>query len=127
VKCGNILEEGSSAVLKGCVCGGKLFFYIKKELLGSKETPFILTSAEKEQIVNDVYDIIGDEIDREKPIILDMESISILKPGKYELDLVHLFQKNRPLVYKLEDGKYIIDLIETFKRIHHHKIPKKGK
>jgi predicted nucleic acid-binding Zn-ribbon protein len=42
-----------------------------------------------------------------------MEAIRILKPGKYELDLVHLF-KNDPLVYKVGEGKYIIDLIRSF-------------
>ena len=54
---------------------------------------------------------------KKKPIILDFESIKILSPGKYELDLVNLFNKKQPLIYKLEDGKYMIDLIETFKKI----------
>ena len=82
----------------------------------AKEEPlFKLTKKEKEQIEKDVLDILGDEIDREKPIVLDLESIRILKPGKYELDLVSLFKK-KPLIYRLEDGKYMIDLIESFKK-----------
>jgi predicted nucleic acid-binding Zn-ribbon protein len=47
-------------------------------------------------------------------VVLDLESIRILKPGQYELDLVHLFRK-QPLIYKLAEGKYLIDLPETFK------------
>lgn len=39
-----------------------------------------------------------------------------MKPGKFELDLVHLFNKDNPLIYKLGEGKYVIDLAETFKR-----------
>ena len=40
----------------------------------------------------------GNEIDKEKPIILDLESIKIKKPGQYELDLVNLFEKKQPLI-----------------------------
>jgi len=52
----------------------------------------------------------------EAPIVLDLESIKIRKPGKFELDLVNLFNKKQPLVYKLEEGKYVIDLAESFIR-----------
>ena len=45
----------------------------------------------------------------------DFESIRILKPGQYELDLVNIFKK-RPLIYKLEEGKYMIDLPESFRK-----------
>ncbi len=62
-----------------------------------------------------MLDIIGDQFDTEKPIVLDIETIKILKPGKYEIDLVSLFKK-QPLVYKLEEGKYVVDLIESFKK-----------
>ena len=68
-----------------------------------------LSSTEKKQIEQDVRDIVGIE-DEETPIILDFESVKIIKPGKYLLDIGNLFSKKRPLVYKLEDGKYIIDL-----------------
>lgn len=123
VRCGKIHKEGSKEILKGCECGGKLFFFIKKEK--QQETPFILTSSEKTQIEQDVYDLIGNDIDREKPIILDMESIAILKPGKYELDLVNLFKRKQPLIYKLDDGKYVIDIIESFKKVGTKKLEKK--
>jgi predicted nucleic acid-binding Zn-ribbon protein len=68
----------------------------------------------------DILDMVGEEAD-DSPVILDFESIRVLKPGKYELDLVQLFQKN-PLIFKLDDGKYIIDVVETFDRLK-----KKGK
>ena len=48
----------------------------------------------------------------------DIESISVSKPGKYELDLVHLFDKKKPLVYKLADGKYVIDLASSFQKLN---------
>ena len=69
----------------------------------------------KNQVEKDVKDLIGVE-EPDKPVVLDLESIRILKPGKYELDLVHLFKKD-PLVFKLEEGKYIIDLPEAFRKM----------
>ncbi|MFH1212065.1 MAG: Zn-ribbon containing protein [Candidatus Woesearchaeota archaeon] len=117
VSCGTLYDDGSKEILKGCKCGGKLFFFIKKEKLAQVQAEIQkLSQNEKEQIQEDVYDIIGSQIDTEKPVVLEFESIKILQPGKYELDLVKLF-KNQPLVFKLEEGKYMIDLIQTFKSI----------
>ncbi len=117
VRCGEIYEDASEELLKGCSCGSKVFFYIKKENLEKKkEEVFKLTKKEKEQIEEDVYDLIGDKIDREKPVVLDIESINILKPGKYEIDIVSLFGE-QPLIYKLDEGKYIVDLVKTFRNM----------
>ena len=44
---------------------------------------------------------------------MDLESVRVIKPGKFEIDIVNLFSKNRPLIYKLEEGKYVIDLAST--------------
>jgi len=75
-----------------------------------------LTSKDKEQIEQDIFDLVGSEIDKDQPVILDVEAIKILRPGKYELDLVHLFKKE-PLIFKLEEGKYMIDVIESFDKL----------
>lgn len=119
VKCGNMHGDSSSAILKGCTeCGAKLFFYVKESSLEkAKARHFDLSKKEKDQMEEDVYDIIGNDIDRELPVVLDIESINVLSPGKYELDLVNLFKKKQPLIYKLEDGKYVVDLVESFKKI----------
>ena len=63
----------------------------------------------------DVRDIIGVSEQEEIPVILDLESIRVMGPGKFEIDVVNLFNKRRPLIYKLEEGKYIIDLASTLK------------
>ena len=47
------------------------------------------------------------------PVILDIESVRAVGEGKFEIDIVNLFKKERPLVYKIEEGKYIIDLSST--------------
>lgn len=122
VSCGTMYGDGAKEILHGCSsCRGKLFFYVKKERIEElkEEQPqlFNLSNKDKKRIESDVYDIIGETRDRDKPIILDIESIKILKPGKYELDLVNLFKSKQPLIYKLEDGKYMIDILESFKKL----------
>lgn len=110
--------DASRAILNGCTsCGGKLFYYVKEEALETaRKRKFDLSEKEKDQMEKDVYEIIGESMDKDLPVVLDLESINILKPGKYELDLVNLFKKKQPLIYKLDDGKYIVDVIESFKK-----------
>ncbi len=117
VKCGTMHGDASEAILKGCTsCGGKLFFFVKKEdLEEAQNRTNNLTPKEKKQIESDVLDIIGDRPNKDLPVVLDIESINIIKPGKYELDLVNLFKKKQPLIYKLDEGKYVVDIIESFK------------
>ncbi len=115
VKCGTVYANGAAELLKGCSkCTGRFFFFVREEdLARAKEITTQLSDDDKKQIEFDVLDIVGDTLDRDKPIILDFESIRVSKPGKYELDLVDLF-KGRPLVYKLAEGKYVIDIVSTF-------------
>jgi uncharacterized protein len=113
VRCNTFYEDGSKEILTGCACGGKLFFYIKKaKLEEAKNIVLNLSTEEKGQIEEDVTEMIG--ADRSKdPVVLDIESIRVTKPGKYEIDLVPLF-KGEPLVYKVGEGKYMIDIIRIF-------------
>jgi len=67
-----------------------------------------LTVAEKKQMEEDVRDIAGVE-DEEVPVFLDFESVKIMKPGKYLLDLQKLFERDKPKIYQLEQGKYVVD------------------
>ncbi len=125
VKCNTFYEDGSNQLLKGCTnCGGKFFFFVRKEHLEEAKNLVVnLTKKEKQQIEKDIYNIAEIDADRTRPVVLDLESIRVLKPGQYELDLVKLLQKY-PLVYRLEEGKYIIDLTSTFKLEDLNKIKK---
>ncbi|MAH32951.1 hypothetical protein CL615_01020 [archaeon] len=119
VRCNTFYEDGSKELLNGCTCGGKLFFFIKKEKLDDLKhiaDSINLSQKDKEQIEQDVFSLVGSEIDKGQPVILDLEAIRIMGPGKYELDLVHLFKKE-PLIFKLEDGKYMIDLVQSFNKL----------
>ena len=123
VNCNEFYEDGAKEILSGCSCGGKLFFYIKKEKLeklkkAAEEVQ--LSKKDQDQIEKDVRELVGAKLKENEPVVLDIESIRVKKPGKYEIDLVHLF-KGDPLVFKLEEGKYMIDLIETFNKFRKKK------
>ncbi len=119
VRCSTLYDDGAQEILKGCACGGRLFFYIKKSALEKAKqiVPSTLTIEQKQQIEKDIYEIIGHNPEEETPVVLDIESINVLQEGKFEIDLVSLFSKEKPLVYKLEEGKYVIDLASTFEKM----------
>ena len=114
VHCSKIIEAGSEEILKGCSsCGGKFFFYIRDEqaekLKKEKEIPIPeFDTLDKEKVEEDVRSILKIE-DDEKPVILDLESVKITGPGKFELDIVSLMNL-KPIVFKIQEGKYLIDI-----------------
>lgn len=116
--CGKLYEIASKELLEGCSCGSHFFFFIKQEQLESlrnRNIPTIeLKKEEKQRIEKDVREMIGAEKE-DVPVILDLESVKVLGEGKFEIDVVNLFSKKRPLIYKLEEGKYVIDLASTIK------------
>lgn len=118
VHCGKLYPDGSQALLSGCEnCKSHFFFYVKDEvferLKEEHKLPVQIPESEKKRVEKDIRDIIG--LEEEKPIILDIESIRIIKKGKFELDIVKLLKKELPIVYKIDEGKYIIDLSSLMK------------
>ncbi len=117
-KCGKVYPDAANELLTGCICTSKFFYYIRQEKFESlqREKDIILEElekADKDQIERDIRELTGLDKSPDEPVILDLESIRVIKPGKFEIDVVSLFSKNRPLIYKLEEGKYIIDLSST--------------
>jgi predicted nucleic acid-binding Zn-ribbon protein len=111
VKCGKIYDNAAPEILKGCSsCGSHYFFFFKEKDVEIQQQTERLSIEDREEIVQDLQELVP-EID--KPVILDLESIRVPSPGKFEIDLVGLFRK-KPIIYKLEEGKYMIDLASTF-------------
>jgi len=128
VHCGKVYPDASKELLAGCSCGSHFFYFIKKEYYEKINKEVIgelaeeiqskieeINKLDKVKIEKDVREMIGISEQEDIPVILDLESVRVLKPGKYEIDIVNLFNKKRPLIYKLEEGKYIIDLASTLK------------
>jgi len=114
VHCSKIISIGSKEILEGCSsCGGKFFFYIRDEQIPqieeSREIPIPeFNTVDKVQVEEDVRSILKIE-DDDRPVILDLESVRVLNPGKFEIDIVSLMNR-RPIVFKIQEGKYIIDI-----------------
>ncbi|MFH1326954.1 MAG: Zn-ribbon containing protein [archaeon] len=117
VGCSRIIPMASKELLEGCQdCGGHFFFYIRQEQLEQiKKDPIEIPEAEKTKIEKDVREMVGIP-EEDAPVILDLESVRVTGDGKFEIDLVNLFNKKKPLIYKLEEGKYIIDLASTLQQ-----------
>lgn len=110
--CGKIHPDDADYLLEGCnECGSKFFFFIKEESLNkAEETVKKLSKTQLKEIENDVREIISKDNDKkDEAVALDIEAISITQPGKYQIDLVNLFNQS-PLIIKLGSGKYKIDL-----------------
>jgi len=115
VRCSKIIPTGSREIVDGCSnCGSHFFFYIRDEQLAKiREAPLEIPEIQKIQIEKDIREIAG-ITNSDEPVILDIESVRVVGQGKFEIDLVNLFNKKRPIVYKLEEGKYLIDLASSF-------------
>lgn len=114
VKCGIFYSDGAEEILKGCTCGSKHFFFVRKsKIKKAKKVQEELTEEQKKEIIEQIEEISGIH---NEPVVLDFETINVVEPGKFEIDLVNLMNKERPLVYKLDEGKYFIDVAESFKR-----------
>ena len=120
MKCNKVYPDGSEELLKGCMCGSKFFFFIKQDAPKKiHEITKELSPEDKIKLEKDVLDIICevDEEEESQPVFLNLETIKVLEPGKYQIGLRDIF-KGKPLVYKLEEGKYIIDIATTFSQKH---------
>lgn len=111
IRCGTVYED-ISVVLKGCSKCGSKFFYFFKEVPKKEEVK--LSEKEAKELEKEIRQIV--EMPEDKPVILDMETVKAIKPGKFEIDLINLFKGN-PIVFKIEEGKYIIDIASTFQLI----------
>ena len=119
--CSTVYPDAAEELLNGCSCGSKFFYYIKQEKYDQlkKEARVVLdelAKADKVQIEKDIRELTGLDEEPDTPVILDIESVRIKSPGKFEIDLVNLFSKQRPIIYKLGEGKYIIDIASSLKK-----------
>ena len=117
VRCSKIIPTGSKELLDGCAnCKSHFFFYVREEQLARiRDNPIVIPEEEKDQIEKDVREMAG-ITEEDSPVILDLESVRVTGSGKFEIDIVNLFNKKRPLIYKLEEGKYIIYLASTLQQ-----------
>jgi len=109
--CGKVHADDASYLMStGCdKCGCKFFFYVREENL--EKAAENLENFSKEDITemeSDVREILPDSA-KDETVVLDIEAIRIVSPGKYEIDVTNLFNQ-KPIVIKVGAGKYELDL-----------------
>jgi predicted nucleic acid-binding Zn-ribbon protein len=111
VKCGREFVDGSTEILKGCPsCAGKKFLYVREEERHAdvlEEKPIEALVEEKKGTgvleVRHHRDQLPEFYDR-------IESIRILGPGRYELNIEKLAESDEMVVGLGKEGQYVVDI-----------------
>lgn len=129
-ECGKGFPDGSKEMLGGCPsCGGKKFQYIPHAGAKSGENR-AQASARREVVDGDELPTADPPSDTEEEVTeapptdlatlrerLDsqFESIRIVEPGQYELNLMELYDRDTYVISLQEDGRYVIDVPEAWR------------
>ncbi|HOI58333.1 Zn-ribbon domain-containing protein [Methanoculleus sp.] len=116
-QCGREFEDGSTKILKGCPsCGGKKFLYIRE----AERHDDVL----KEKTIDDIARETGEDVlevqrDRQKEeieVFERIESIRILGPGSYELNIDKLARSDEVVVGLEKEGRYRVDILSMARK-----------
>lgn len=128
-RCESIFEDGASIILNGCPnCGWNKFLYVmpekeEKEEVEEKQIEAEVSEEKKEnapseEFIREIDDLIGIE-EQERSVTEEngekVESVRILGPGSYELNLDSLLNRKEIVMAIKEDGTYAVDLPSVFK------------
>jgi len=114
-KCGREYADGSTEILKGCgSCGGKKFLYVKeeelhKDVLEERSIDEIATETKEE-----VLEVVA-EPKKEVEMYDRVETIRIVSPGTYELNIEKMAKGDDRIISVGKEGVYNIDLLSFVK------------
>jgi len=120
-KCGREYKDGSTEILKGCAsCGGKKFLYVKEADLHKDVFEEKTIEEIKDESKEEVLEVGGPEIKgrakKEVEMFDRVETIRIVGPGSYELNIEKMAKSDERIVgVGGEEGSYIIDLMSMAK------------
>ncbi|MDD3043821.1 MAG: Zn-ribbon domain-containing protein [Methanosarcinaceae archaeon] len=142
-KCGTLFEDGNAVILNGCPnCGWNKFLYERKGYTASisKVRPALKEKALKEkssdpyspmdEVVKNIDEALASEESslengredvsgKGSSVTLEeeerVESVRILGPGSYELNLNSLFERDELVMALKEEGSYALHLPSVFK------------
>ena len=116
-QCGREFRDGSVEILRGCPsCGGKKFLYVSDRVRNAdvlEEKSIADIAQETKQEVLEVKN--QGPASRPTDILERVESVRILSPGKYELNLERLAEW-QDIIIGVDDGKYMLDLPSMSKK-----------
>jgi len=132
-RCEGIFKDGAAIILNGCPkCGWNKFLYVKDESTPSAVKPeegSIPPAASK--FIKEVDDLLGNQapaqpelkevktVTKPEEIGSRVESVRILSPGQYELNLESIMKREEIVMALKEDGTYIVHLPSVFQKKKH--------
>ena len=110
-RCGKLFRNGSSEILSGCPsCGWNKFLYVMGKEEADPKAPAI------DELISKVE--IGDKIEDKSDVPTEdtkrIESIRILGPGSYELNIKTLLDRKEIIMALKENGTYVVHLPSIF-------------
>ncbi len=136
-RCEGIFRDGAAIILNGCPkCGWNKFLYVKDETaipaVPAEKTAVTPIPPAATQFIKEVDELLGNkpvnpepkeskvEKKKEKEEIGDrVESVRILSPGSYELNLDSIMKRDEIVMALKEDGTYIVHLPSVFQKKKH--------
>lgn len=94
-KCGKEYADGDVRILSGCECGNNRFLYVPK------------AKRERKEQVEEIKEQLSE---------MGIESVKILAPGMYEINLERILERDEIVIALQEDGRYVIHLPSLLKR-----------
>lgn len=96
-KCGKLYATGDMRLLQGCECGNNKFLYVPDERKPS----------EPEKVEEEIKKEFAE---------MGVETVRILSPGRYEINIERLLQGEGIIIALQEDGRYVIHLPSLLKK-----------
>jgi len=122
-RCENIFTDGAVEILNGCPnCGWNKFLYVREE----PEAPpsdTVADGVEREpakKFLKEIDEFMVDHGIEEKETVQQepdedrIESVRIMGPGSYELNLDALLERKEIIMAMKEDGTYMVHLPSVF-------------
>ncbi len=110
IKCGREFRDGSTEILKGCPsCSGKKFVYVREEERHAEvleEKPLAALVEGREGRLLEVQRPVQKEIELHERV----ETIRILGPGRYEVNIEKLAESDEMVLGLGKEGRYIVDI-----------------
>ncbi|MCL7415948.1 MAG: Zn-ribbon domain-containing protein [ANME-2 cluster archaeon] len=121
-RCENIFTDGAVEILNGCPsCGWNKFLYVRDE---SETPPSTKTEVDKQEpakkFLKEIDEFLVDhgvEVEEKvepEPDEDRIESVRIMAPGSYELNLDALLERKEIIMAMKEDGTYMVHLPSVF-------------
>ncbi len=138
-RCGGIFRDGAAIILNGCPkCGWNKFLYVRDEATMPAwpvEKTSNAISPAATQFIKEVDELMGNKqvqaepeesrVEKKKEDVKieeigdRVESVRILSPGSYELNLDSIMKRDEIVMALKEDGTYIVHLPSVFQKKKH--------